>query len=345
MSLTQLIGMARVSRGTWELLERCHREVTPPAPPPGPPVRLIPPVAGEEADAELRARPDALSASEEAAAIEADAARRRVQEAIDALSDDRAPRCADCGTGRQLYLRRKAPGKTTGAVDDMLVRVSCGRSSCPYCWRKRLMKTYRRCSSCLLDADQDSSRPRAGMLHAGEIDWPGWDSWDRVYRRRHGGRSGRLRVRREDDTVLVVAEHPFPGARPVSPAEAVDLVRGAVGKMHTAKHSYRQLGAWSDRRATQWRLLGRVDPHVDFGDVQAEVERLGGKARRLRHLDMEFLLWRCDSEAAADALFSALPLAEPLSGYRQRESRSPHWLQSDTGGSGDDDDDPENPFP
>jgi hypothetical protein len=335
----------RITRGTWELLEQCYHEEEEAAAarrsragdsagashgggalPPEAPVRLVEPASPEEA-----------------AAAEAEAVRRRLQRITDALYASRAPRAPGCGRGRVLHIRRNAPGSASGAVDAGLIRPSCGRSTCPHCWRKRLRRTYGRAAGCLLDESADSCRPRVGMLHVAEADWSDWEALDKAIRRRYGGCVGRVRVRCEDDNLIVVCELPFPGSRPVSPAQALDLVSAAVGRLHRARHSYRQLGDWSDGRPSEWRLCGCVDPAVDLGDVRALLEEMGRRARHLRSDDLEALLWRCSSEADADALFAGLGVAGDVSDFRQRGERYSHWTNSDTDSGGGD---PvwENPF-
>jgi hypothetical protein len=324
-----------ISRGTWELLEECYREEEAAAaaargfgagartscdggaPPAESPVRLVEPVSPEE----------------EAAAAEAEAARRRLQAVVDALYARRAPRGPGCGRGRVLHIRRNAPGSASGAVDDGLIRPSCGRSSCPHCWRRRLRRTYGRAAGCLLDESADSHRVRTCALHVAEADWSDWEGIDKAIRRRYGGGCvGRVRVRRDDNTLLVVCELPFAGSRPVTPGQALDLATAAIGRLHRARHSYRQLGDWSDRQESEWRLCGHVDPAIDLGDVQALLEEMGRRANHLHNPDLELLLWRVESETAAEALFASLCLTEPASEFRPCGGRGSHRGQSRTGG-------------
>lgn len=304
--------------------------------------------AQEEAEAlDLRPLPFFLVApltGEQAEAAEkADIARWRTENKLAELHKHRAARAPNCGKGATLHIRRPRDG---GAVEDALLKTSCGRSDCPHCWRRRLTKTYRRAMTCLLDAPPEPDEPsrpgrkhlpRVGLLHVAEVDWLGWDALDRSIRRQHGGDCGRLRVRRTDNTVLVVCAHPFREARPVSPSEALELTSAAIDLLHTARHAYRHLGDWNDREATEWRLVQRHREPIDFADVSKLLEALGHRARRLKLPDLAALLWRADSEAAADRMMMivlASAGARPSFASGEKETSGP---KSDTAGGGTDD--------
>jgi hypothetical protein len=264
-----------------------------------------------------------LSDEQEQAAQDADAARLRIEDRISYLHAHPVARSLNCGRGRVLHLQRdrgihqhqlaqeargrmisyktaaKECGTGSGDSEHALIRLRCGRSDCPFCWRRRLTKTYRRAILCLLYAPGEGVRPRTGQLHAGEIEPLAWDTWDRVHRRKYGGKPGRLRVRRTAGTLLVIAEHPFAGSRPVKPAEALDLASAAIDQLHTGRHSFRLLGAWNDSRRPHWRLLERIreapdKPALDFDAVFQELRDDGRKARRFHEPDIEGLIWRGD---------------------------------------------------
>jgi hypothetical protein len=277
-----------------------------------------------------------LSPEQATAADEADKARRRMEAKLAALHERRAPRALNCGKGRALHLRRDRDG----GVEDGLFRFSCGRSDCPHCWRRRLTKTYRR-SAFLLDADGESRLPRVGLLHVGEVDWIWWETFDRAMRRQHRGCAdargrrglGRLRIRRSDNCVLIVSERPFRGSRPVTPAEAFEIASAAIDELHTARHAYRQLGKWADRHSTEWRLVDRVGEPLDFGTVQVHLAELGIRSKHFQNRDLAALLWRAESEAAADMLFAQLlHSAEgcPTFANGGKKDRFSHCPKSDT---------------
>jgi hypothetical protein len=267
------------------------------------------------------------TAEEDRAAVAADEARRRVEDKINRLYEHRAARSPRCERGRVLHLHRdrgvrdyqrgeeargrSIPYKTAakeccgnGDTEHALVRMSCGRSDCPHCFRRRLVKSYRRAVHCLLYADADSNRPRVGVLHVAETDPLNWDTLDRNMRRKHGGKTGRIRVRQANGRVLVVAERPFPGARLVPPAEALDLVSAAIDQLHTARHSLRLLGNWNDARRPHWRLLQRVEqpadqPPLDFEAIVRELRAGGRKVRRFRSPEISGLVWAGDGNLSA----------------------------------------------
>ncbi len=157
-----------------------------------------------------------LSPEQAKAAEQSDLARWRLDQRLADLHATPAPRGPQCGRGGTLHLRREREDRT---VQDALMRLSCGRSDCPHCWRRRLSRTYRRAAAILLDEDRENRLPRVGKLHVAETDWRRWSALDRSIRRQHGSDVGRLRVRRTDGTLLVVCAEPFRGSRPLAPAE------------------------------------------------------------------------------------------------------------------------------
>jgi hypothetical protein len=279
---------------------------------------LLPSASAPEIDPEL-----------ETAIDQADAARAKVDAKIKLLHEHRAARALNCGRrGGTIHLRRD---KENGAVEDGLFRFSCGRSSCPHCWRRRITKALRRATRCLLDAPPDelgrTNLPRVGMLHAGEVPWLEWESFDRGIRRQHGGDVGRLRVRRTDGRVLVVCAEPFCGSSPLTPADALDRVCDAIDQLHTARHSYRQLGDWSDRQPPEWRLIQIHHEEIDLGAVKQQLAELGIRSHRLKNPDLQLLIWRAESEAAAESLSLCV-----LSDFDQGGNRSSPCPNSDAPG-------------
>lgn len=277
-----------------------------------------------------------LTAEEAQAAEEADQARLDIDAKIHKLHEHPAPRALNCGTySPTIHLRRDGDG---GAVEDALIRTSCGRSDCPRCWRRRLTKTYRRAAMCLLDKSRDSRLPRTEHLHVAETTWREWESYDRAMRRQHSdcvaanGRCnlGRLRVRRADNSVLVVCECPFHGSRPVTPAEALRLTVAAIDQMHTARHSYRQLGTWSDREETMWKQIAVYPKVIDFAEVRRQLEEAQRKSHLFKSPDLKGLVWRCESETAAAALETIIQqLAGDCPSLSPGKDRSSLWPKSD----------------
>jgi hypothetical protein len=255
--------------------------------------------------------------AEELHAAEADAALARVAERIRAMYTRPAPRRADCGQRLVIHLRREHPA---GGVEDALLWPPCGCCNCPHCWRRRLAKTLHRAAGCLLDAGPDSAAVRLGHLHFGETTWEAWEAYDKAMRRELGGGCGRLRIRRHDGTVLVIAERPWAGSHPVSPAVAVDLAADAIEQLHTAKHAYRQLGAWKGQTKSEWSLLGKMRGCIDLAEVQRQLACLGTKSHYLRKPDLATLFWRADGPEAALALL--MQVCPTLANRAKRPSRS-----------------------
>jgi hypothetical protein len=250
-----------------------------------------------------------LPPAEEAAADAADKESLRIEGLIRAIDEHPAPRALNCGTRRSvLHLRRPVPG--TDQVEDLLLRPRCGRSECPSCWRRRVTRTLRRMARCLLDAPPEPDEPgkpglknlpRLGPVYIGETDWLRWETFDKAVRRAVGGDCGRIRIRRTNNSVLLISALPFPSSRPVTPAEASRLASAAIDNLHTAKHSYRQLGDWSDGEAAEWTLLARHS-QLDLEAIKQMLAELGVKARKLKSRSVAGLLWRTDSAMKAEAL-------------------------------------------
>lgn len=242
------------------------------------------------------------------AADDADAARYRVEQRIAAMNAHRARRAEDCGIFT-IYLGRETE---TGGVERMLARPPCGRSCCAYCMRQRLIRTYNRACAILLDAPSASlggvgRLPRVGVLYVAETTWARWKSFDRQVRRQVGGDCGRLRVRRQDDTVLLVCEQPFRGSRPLSPAETMDLAAAAIDAMHRDKHAFRTLGSWNIKRVKRWEAIKEYGRPFDLTAIHAELATLGVTARRWQQSGFSALLWRAESGKDAAKLWAACP--------------------------------------
>jgi hypothetical protein len=287
------------------------------------------------------------SAAEERAADKADLARYRLEKGVLVrLRAGAATRCENCFT---LHLRRELDADLDGSdgFEDLFISACCGRSSCPFCWRRRLLKSIQRAVGCLLeDAEPDQwaviveeagrlgqcyihdnpkaahqarrqlagegkaarveflrgRRPhRLGLVHLAETTYPQWPALDRLMRRRQPHRTGCLRVRRGDDSVLVISAAPFPGSRPVTPAEAAERAAEAIEHLHTARSSFRMLGAWSDYAPSPWKLVGTLPKLLDAQIVEDEVRALGSAAKRLGG-QLAGLVYRSDTLQEAQAI-------------------------------------------
>lgn len=317
-TLAAAVAAHRVSTETWALLDRCQR------------IDL----AADGLEEPLSVLPE-MTAEQLEAIADAEVAQARIDARIDAMHERPAPRRANCGQTLTVHLRRNRP---SGGVQDALARLRCKRSDCPHCWRLLLTRNLRRATTCLLDARKDTNAPRLGLLHVAETTWEAWEAFDKAMRResyqapprapdeekRKPG-PGRLRIRRQDGTVLVIGERPFAGSRPVKPAEAVDLAAEAIAALHGDKHSYRQLGAWSDHRSKEWRCLRRLHKAINLGEVCMRLASLGASSQLLSTPDMQALYWRAPSWEAAEALAAeACPSlargAEPKGGFHRAKS-------------------------
>lgn len=283
---------APISTETWALLDECQRPDLPPSA-----YQMAAP-AGPDAHVPLHMGA-VLTPLGVAADERRDAELRRVEQRIDALYASPAPRHLSCGRGGTAHCRRTLED---GRVEDILIRMRCGRSDYPYCWRRRVCLSYRRAAGCVLDAPGELHLPRVESLHMAGTTWAKWEALDHSIRRRHGGKCGRLRIRRTDGTVLVVAAQPFRGATAVAPHEACAAVVAAIDVLHDARHSYRQMGEWSDRHGGEWHSVGRYTEALDLGEVQATLAAAEVKSRLFAAPGLSGLIWRCDSEAAAAKL-------------------------------------------
>jgi hypothetical protein len=87
----------------------------------------------------------------------------------------------------------------------------------------------------------------------------------------------------------------------------MDLAAKAISDLHTRRHAYRQLGAWSNRKPKRWRPVKTFGHYLDLAAVYADLEKLGRKAHHFRSPDLAGLIWRADSEAGADLLLQGCP--------------------------------------
>jgi hypothetical protein len=187
---------------------------------------------------------------------------------------------------------------------------------------------------CLLDAPPEPDEPgkpgrrnlpRVGPLFIGNTTWSEWENFDKAVRRVVGGNCGRIRIRSSDNTVLLVCAEPFPGSRSINPAEASRLASQAIDNLHSAKHSYRQLGEWSDGEAAEWTLLARHN-QLDLEAIKQMLAELGVKARKLKSRTVAGLIWRSDSGMKAEAL------AELVCPTFAKKEKDPSRTNSDKSG-------------
>src|SRR5262249_34099644 len=131
------------------------------------------------------------------------------QKKITALMAERAVRRANCGHSAPSHIRKVSEL----GVHDAVIRFKCGRSDCPFCWRRRKVKTIKRGLKALVfDA---TGKPAARKVFAGTINWSDWKALNRKLRRRHGKDCGRLHLRTTDGRALVVSEVPFEGGEEI----------------------------------------------------------------------------------------------------------------------------------
>lgn len=250
-------------------------------------------------DLALVTLPPPLSPQQQATADANDLAEERVKGQIQEMYRRPCPRADDCGHGASLHMRRKVDGQ----VQDILIRPHCGRSACPFCWRRRVSNALERALAALLKTTQKGEiLPRLEPLHAAEISWAEWNALDKHIRRAHGGSCGRLRVRQDGNKLLVIADKPFCGSVPVTPSEAMGLAAAAVARLNVAKHSFRLLGSWYVCRAPRYELMGRYK-HLDHREVQKELQSLGTRSQRFCITSAVGVFWRAQSEKIADLLW------------------------------------------
>jgi hypothetical protein len=302
-----------VPTALWKLIDDVQKPFLKEAPIADAPVRIIAPLPPEL----------------EAAWDSADQARERVQGKIQEMYRDRRPRSPSCGHGPCIRLQKKQ--LVDGMVRHLLIRPHCNKATCPHCWRRRLCKTLRRMINCLLDVRQDERTiPRTELLHIAEYAWSESDAFEKKVRRAVGSKCGRARIRQANESVLLIAEKPFPSSRAVTPSEAVDLAAEAIGQLHRGKHSYRQLGAWNVRQEAEHEILDRGVP-VSPAKVGEELERLEYKVSYFSTPDYVGLSWRVPDEQAGEDLWKKV-LEAVCPSLAQERDQSPEGSNVDSNG-------------
>jgi hypothetical protein len=201
--------------------------------------------------------------------------------------------------------------------------------------RQARAQFYRQGTPARVEFVRGQNLPRLGLLYVAETTWgkggADWRLFDRTMRKQLPARAGRLRVRRGDDSVLVVSSAPFADARPVTPAEAAELVARAVELLHTARHAYRQLGEWNDRKPTPWKLVGRLPTRLDPAGVERGTLAAGSAARRLQGRGAVGLLFRARSLHEATLIGQAVESAiqKSLTVVEERENVRPKFPTED----------------
>lgn len=347
--LLRTVLNGRISQETWRFIDDCQRSVR----------IALPPSTDSEVEArrkraaELEALwaaedeargavpirlvesppPEAQKAWTDSAEIEG-----RGRTKIKELRSKSAPRRADCGHGRPLHIRKV---DDRGAHDG-LIRSKCGRSTCPYCWRLRLIKTIKRAIRPLV---WEEGQPRVGSLYWRMINWEDWPSVNRWIRRNRGKKCGRLHLVRTDLQCLVVSEQSFPGAEETTIGDAVDRVLGLVENMHSKKSAFRLLGRWMDKPESEWKLIRRFGESFDLEPVKEHLDALGAKSQwgwqRVPEIQ-QGVVWHSTNEEAAEALWARLETSchfltpqkdisskRPESDTRQPDSLPDEWTVPD----------------
>jgi hypothetical protein len=271
-------------------------------------LRIVPPLTPEKAKAWKEARE----------------IKRRVRAKKDLLCEHPAVRRPGCGQGGTFLIRKT----TAKGVKDAFLRPKCGRSNCPYCWRRRVFRTIDRAEGCLLFLPDGDVRTET--VWCKEIDWRAWPALNRKLRRRYGKDCGRLHVRMVDDRCLVFSQHPMKGAEPLLPGPAIDRALSALDHMHTRRSSFRLLGAWHVKKRSEWRRLAHFEQALDLHVMRKHLRQLGTYALfafKDRPELEEGLLWHSSTEVAADALWDRL---EELCPDLACAERSSAWRKSDT---------------
>jgi hypothetical protein len=215
------------------------------------PIRLLSPLPPEEQKAENDAQDAAVRAWR----------KRRQMGRVKAIARE------NCGHGCPHLIRKQ----DYRGVTDAMIRFKCGRSDCGACWRRRLFKTIRRATRCLLRVN---GKARQGKLYARVIDWSKWDSLNRKLRRLYGSDCGRLHLRTSDHRGLVLCEKPLPDGEELTPGQAVDRVLATIDDLHVVKSAFRLLGCWSDRVESDWELIKHYHQPFDLQLVRDELLKL-----------------------------------------------------------------------
>jgi hypothetical protein len=124
---------------------------------------------------------------------------------------------------------------------------------------------------------------RTEALHTWQGPWLEWQAKRKALKR--AGAKGFCRVRTEDDLVTVVADRPFTGSAPVSPAAALVTLGQAIEHLARERQSLRFEGCWKPPpRVRAYRVVGRVHPDlvravaVEMGAAVASVPKVQGVA-------------------------------------------------------------------
>lgn len=272
----------------------------------------------------------------EAAAEARDAAKARVDKKMRQLHEHPVAKAPNCLTFRR---KSKLLNRAKDNAFMLCNAVYCGRSAetdghlvCPFCFRRRLTKILSRMATALLDAppqgdDGLKNLPRTEMLHVGETAWSNWETFDKSVRRAHGGSVGRLRIRKTDNTVIVICERPFRGSKPIAPADACDLALAAIDDLHKAKHSFRILGSWLAKQEAEWKI---VEQHkeVDYPQTLQNMVKAGIPAKPIKSREIKGIFYRPLNAAQAD-LARSLIVACPTN---PKEENSSTWDKSDEAG-------------
>jgi hypothetical protein len=233
---------------------------------------------------------------------EAYAAARRQQRRMDELSERPAVKRHGCGLGETRYIGKH---EDDGHIGGLFVP-HCGRHDCQFCWRRRQYKTSKRAARCVLYLPEKGRLPRLDDIYVRMITWKEWPALNLRLRRLYGTECGRLHVRMVDDLLLVVCQHPFAGAEAVKPYRVLDRVTAAIEKLNVARHSYRQLGAWKDRKRPSFKLYEIIPGWVDAQELENQLRALGKRPWNFKSDDIRGRGWRSASREASDAIVREL---------------------------------------
>jgi|SRR5579884_950021 len=249
----------------------------------------------------------------------------RASEKIQSICKERVAPRYGCGSGGTFYIRKAQPGD----VKDALLRFKCGRSDCPYCWRRRVVKTIRSATDCLIRNNKESC---SAALYFRLIDWQEWTVINRHIRRRHGVDCGRLHLRTSDNRCLVICEKPFDDATALTLGQAVDAILDNAEELHTERCSFMLLGKWKNKKPSEWKALGHFEG-IDFDQVKEELRKIKVSSHRWRKTpEIEAgLAWRAATEEDADAIFEKLSAA---CNFCANKEEPPTCPKSDSGSSG-----------
>ncbi len=256
-----------------------------------------------------------LTPEQDAADLHRDRLKHRVTKRVDELYARRLLRHPACGKRGAIHVSRP---HQLGGIENMVYRTLCGRLDCPHCQRRRLCKTLKRAATCVLDAPGEMYLPRTEELHVLETTWREWAALDKAIRREHGGEVGRMRIRRDDDSVLIVLEKPFAGSTPMAPHLTFDLVEDAVNQLASERHAFRLLGSFSDRIPSEWKLIQRTNEFVNFSEAKQLLDSLGHRGRLFKTSELNGLVFRSETERQGnDLVLKIVAAAHPTAGLSE----------------------------